>query len=356
MPSNGWVAARTRGYIFGIPSITVFASPVGIAVETEYLDRYNMPYTGYKNLADIEPLLAAIKRDNPNMYPIAERLSAWGYDAQAGEHIPGVVMLEDQDLKVLNQFELPQVREHFQLLRSWYLKGYIQPDAVTSTSNAAETLAGLHPVGTTGAIYPMAESNLTNNHGGRRTIALVFNDPWMSTASITASMNAISRTSKDPVKAMQFLNLLNSDVYLYNLIARGVEGKHYRRTDAIHVSAIENSGYRPQTDWVFGNQFLAYYWEDQKGDEYERTIIQNNNGRPSPALGFSLDTSPIQTEMASVSAVVNEYLPALETGAVDTDTVLPEFIAKLRDAGSQRIIAEIQRQIDIWKAGSDTNK
>ena len=54
--------------------------------------------------------------------------------------------------------------------------------------------------------------------------------------------------------------------------------------------------------------------------------------------------------MASVGAVKDEYELSLDTGAVDPEKALPEFLEKLEAAGSQTIIDEIQKQLDEWKA------
>jgi putative aldouronate transport system substrate-binding protein len=43
-------------------------------------------------------------------------------------------------------------------------------------------------------------------------------------------------------------------------------------------------------------------------------------------------------------------MPILGTGSADIETKLPEFLDKLSKAGSDKIVAEIQKQIDAWKA------
>ena len=50
-----------------------------------------------------------------------------------------------------------------------------------------------------------------------------------------------------------------------------------------------------------------------------------------------------------------QYLKLLEAGCVDLDTVYPEFIQKLYDAGLQRVIDEKQRQFDAWLAENQEN-
>ncbi len=75
----------------------------------------------------------------------------------------------------------------------------------------------------------------------------------------------------------------------------------------------------------------------------------NANAIPSVILGFAFNPEPVQSELAQTASVVQEYWPALELGTVDPDTVLPEFLDKLDKAGAQKIIDEMQKQIDAWK-------
>ena len=66
------------------------------------------------------------------------------------------------------------------------------------------------------------------------------------------------------------------------------------------------------------------------------------------ALGYWINTDPVQAEYAAVSTVVSQYVPALETGSVNPEVVLPEFLEALEAAGIQECIAENQKQLDQW--------
>ena len=173
-------------------------------------------------------------------------------------------ILNQEEIKVVNQYELPQVKELFTLMHDWNQKGLIRPDAATVTEVSPDLLAGKLPVGVEGTIKPGVDAISTVRHGGRTVVSSAFTDAWMTTGSITGTLTAISRTSKHPEKAMEFLNLVNTDEYLYNLITIGIEGKHYEKTEDGFVKVIENSGYSPNTDWMYGNNFLAYFKEGQE--------------------------------------------------------------------------------------------
>lgn len=68
---------------------------------------------------------------------------------------------------------------------------------------------------------------------------------------------------------------------------------------------------------------------------------------PSKALGFTFDIEPVKTQAAQVQTVVDEYLPALNCGAVENvEESLAEFNSKLEAAGINDMVAEAQTQID----------
>ena len=358
MPEAGWGAATVSGNIYAVPNMQIWTMTNCISISKEYVDKYNFDVSSVKELRDLEPLLEAVKADNPDMYPFAADVGgvldmmtqAMGYDELAGRHIPGVVLLDDEELKVVNQFELPQVMEHYQLMYEWSQKGYIRPDASTITSYLPDVAAGKHVVRVVGNLKPGIEVGEKEIWGGRDVVIVQMSDSWLPTSGITATMTAVSRSSKHPEKAVEFLNLFNTDKYLYNLITQGIEGKHYEKLDGEYIAPIENSGYAPGADWMYGNQFMAYLKEGQAEDDWEQTTAMNESGKTSTAFGFVFDPTAVQNEIASVSAVVEEYELSLDTGAVDPAVMMPEFLEKLERAGSQTIIDEIQRQLDEWNA------
>ena len=70
--------------------------------------------------------------------------------------------------------------------------------------------------------------------------------------------------------------------------------------------------------------------------------------RKSPALGYCFIQSSVSSQIAAVETVMEQYCYSMNAGALDPNTVLPEFIQALKSAGIDEIIAENQRQIDEW--------
>jgi len=169
-------------------------------------------------------------------------------------------------------------------------------------------------------------------------------------------MWGIAKNSENPVRAMQFLNLMYTDKEIVNLLDWGIEGKHYVKVSenvidyppGVDANSVGYSG----TGWMFGNQFLSYIFKGDDEQLWEKMKVFNESAIKSKALGFTFDSSLVKTEFAAVSNVISQYQIALECGALDPDKALPEFISKLKDAGIDKIIAEKQKQLDAWAAAN----
>jgi len=58
----------------------------------------------------------------------------------------------------------------------------------------------------------------------------------------------------------------------------------------------------------------------------------------------------VKTELTQVQLVQQQYGLPLIGGRVDPNGGLQTYLSKLHGAGVEKVIAEIQRQLDKWKA------
>ena len=355
VPQEGWDASTVNGHIYGVPNVQAWAYQGYVAVRDDILEKYEFDLTTVDELKDLEPLFEKVKADDPTMYPIvncgtADILNNFqntlNFEELAGSKIPGVLQYGDEELKIVNQWELPQVQEFLQLMYDWNQKGYFKSDSATLTDYIPELTSG-RSIAKVGATYSPSTKASEEKYFGQPVTVQTFGTSHISTSSIVAALTAISRTSEHPDRAIQFLERVNTDPVLYNLLCFGIEDLDYTREGNI-ATTVENSGYDPNQDWVYGNQFNAYVRAGQPENLWELMKENNDAAEPSPVLGFAFDSTPVQTELASVSAVVDEYYLSLSTGSVDPEKTLPEFIDKLEKAGSQTIIDECQKQLDAW--------
>ena len=241
-------------------------------------------------------------------------------------------------------------------MREWYQKGFMRSDAATSTNDSDIRAAG-NFFAAYGGWLPNSDyvsedtpekDIMVNVHG--------LNEPHLRTANVFGSGLAISSNSKNPEKTMEFINLLNTDKYLRNLVAYGIEGVHYKAVGDNQwdlpdgVTQQTDTGYAPMV-WPQGNRFIL---RTRAGVEPENMwdLFKefNENATVYPTLGFVFNPDSVMNEVAAVENVYQEYAPSLMVGAVDPYEYLPKFLEKLKSAGSDKIIAEMQKQYDEWKA------
>ena len=230
-------------------------------------------------------------------------------------------------------------------MREWAKAGYLTEDAVTGAEsctgkqNAVYTLSAVKPGG------DVTESQAI----GYEVKAIGIGDAYMTTSAITATITAVSATSKNVERAVAFINLLNTDKEILNLICHGVEGVDWQFTDEENGVIESISDYPGLYSFFVGCVFNEYYTDATMVGTWEETAEINANAGGSCILGFTFDSDPVSTQIAQCSAVVEEYVPGLTCGVGDVEEGLNAFLAALEEAGVNEILAEMQSQIDAWK-------
>lgn len=357
VPVDFWNTVKIKGEIYGFINYQIVGRSAGFGVLKSFIDKYKVDMDSLNKLEDLEPLLTQIKAgETKDIIPFASCMDAgyfyetynMGIDEIGTKYSPGVVIIGDESLKVVNQYEQKSVQDRIRLMRKWYEAGYINKDAATLKNTSELSKAGKTPV-VYGNIKPGGKAEVEAMMGDRDVVLKQLGKGFVSSGSISTTLQAISKNSGNPQRAMMFLELMNTDKQLYNTMCFGIEGKHYKKIGENRVELIPNSGYYPNKAWAFGNQFNAYVYGTQPDDVWEQTIALNENAERSLLLGFVFDQNPVKTEMAQCASVLNEYLHGLYTGSIDPGRYIPEFLNKLKTAGSDRIIEEKQKQIDEWK-------
>ncbi|MFC4306954.1 ABC transporter substrate-binding protein [Cohnella boryungensis] len=346
-------ATKVGGKSYGVPSVRDTAADHGFVARKDLMDKYGLNFDNVKTYADLDPIFKTIKDNEPGIYPLVQRSQTntiayeivRGYIDQMGD-TPGVLLVNNQDLKVVNLYELPIYKDALQLARRWYQAGYIMPDAATSQeSNTSLTSAG-KAFSYMANLKPGFEAQEKTITGYEVAVAR-FVAPISTSDSSTGFMMSIPKNTQDPDRAAQLLNLLYTDKDIVNLIANGVEGKHYVSAGDNLIKAPEGGSSYIFNQWQVGNNALAKVWEGTPPDIWEQTKAFNKASTFSKALGFSFDATPVKTEVAAVANVNNQYKAGLESGTIDP-AKLDEFLSKLKSAGLDKIIAEKQKQLDAW--------
>lgn len=357
VPEKFWDATKVDGSIYAAINYQIAAREYGYYMQKDFVDKYNFDPTRIKDFKDIEPFLKAVKEgEKADITPLGVIKSGYwstvatycyGIEYIGSGTTPGAIYTDGEDYKVFNQYESEEFTDHIQTMRDFYKKGYIKKDAPT-IDNQSDFLAAGKVACIWNPYKPGGITEVEQMCGGKELVYQSASEPFTTTNSVVATMTAVNARSKNPEKAVQFIELLNTDKELYNLLCYGIEGKHYNKVSENRIEQIPNSGYSPNVSWMFGNNFNAYLLPSQEDNVWEITQELNENSKTSKIMGFDFNSESVESQIAQCSTVVDEFLPSLVTGAVDYEKVLPEFLNKLKVAGADDIIKEKQRQLDEW--------
>lgn len=355
MPEPAWEALKVDGRLYTLYNPQLYSIGIDLAVRKDLAEKYGFDPKTVTKLDDLNPFFEKILAGETGVYgytnatQLGNLSSVLGYEEVTGRDLPGVVVTGDDTLTVVNQYELPAVADTYKTFRDWYLKGYTRKDAATYGGDDLKDGKSASRVG--GGYKPGGDVEQKGFFGGRDVIDVPFGPALISSGSFSGTMTAVSITSKDVGRALMYLDLVWKDKDLFNLIVHGIEGKHHTKDADGFVTMIPGAGYDYSAmGWMFGPAFNENILAGQSKTLWEETRALNEQGVKSALFGFNFDPTPVKNEIAKIESIRQEYGNLLMTGAVDPETVLPDFIARMKDAGSEKVIAEAQAQIDAWKA------
>lgn len=164
---------------------------------------------------------------------------------------------------------------------------------------------------------------------------------------------AIAAGSKNPERAGMLLDLIKFDTYLNRLLILGIEGEHYSIDDEGYYTELDKSSdfaaFAISASWAIKNGDLNEAGADprmQAVSDAWAERVENN-----PTITFVFDTTPVDSYVAAVKVVLNDYVPMLELGLVDdVDATLDEMLQKCEESGLQTVKDEFYSQYEAWKA------
>ncbi|MCR2823311.1 ABC transporter substrate-binding protein [Lederbergia panacisoli] len=355
MPEHMINATKIDGKIYGVPSVRDWASDHGFIMRKDLVEKYNIDLSKVKTIEDMGDIFKTIKENEPTIDPIVNTgtlLSVaetyiYPFFDRLGDNI-GVLEMKEDNWKVENLFESPIYKDAVSLAREWYKAGYIMKDAATSDEVGYNIVKSGKGFGYFTNMKPGLETQETIR-SGHEMVAVRVTEPFQFTTSATSFMMSLARNSENPEKAMEFMNLLYTDADIMNLLTLGIEGKHYTIDDEGFAVQPEGESNYVFNQWLIGNNFLTHVWKGNEKDYWKQLSEFNESAKASPAFGFSFDVTPVKTEIAATANVLEQYRAGLETGTLDPEKSLPEFIKKLKSAGSDKIMEEKQKQLDEWR-------
>ena len=140
------------------------------------------------------------------------------------------------------------------------------------------------------------------------------------------------------------LQLVNTDQKLLDMLCYGEEGKDFQYVNPKVVKRLSNTWGLPS--YAIGTFYHLATLHNAPANEWETIKKLDDQAVSSTSLGFSPDISQLTTEITNCQAVWDKYRFELMTGASDPEAMVPKIKQELQAAGMNKLISELQKQID----------
>ncbi len=337
-------AVKVDGEIYAIPVNKEMAHNYGFMYQKDIAEKHGLTeqLDAMTKFEDIYPILDIIKEKEPDLYPLRNPVGCNDTDLLFETAVfPAGFYEGSNDGKVVNYIDTPEYLAAVKEIHSKYKKGYL-PEGGSVNQSDEKFFSIMYP------LKPGKDVEMSNTINWKQ---VDITKPSTISSDTMGAMMSISRTSENPEVAMKFINRAYSDPKLVNLLTYGIEGKHYEMDGENRIKRIENSGYDNTTyRWEFFNCFNQYLIENDDEMKNENLKEYNKATVFSSYIGFNPNTDNIKTQVGACANVKAEFDQQIADGIADPDELVAKYREKLKLAGADDIVADIQRQYDEWAA------
>ena len=355
IPADYWDACRVDGQIYAVP--TMKDSSISNYV---VWDKAAMDAAGYdgSTMTDLYDLTEPFSNPDFQEYVQSKGSVAWPlsrsgatyltftYDTMGAGLIAMGVKYNDTEGKVVSIYEQPEIMDYLKLFHQWYQDGIINSDAATADEENAYKPAAVAQG------WPKAAVTTWGPNMGVEAVAYKWGPTIISNDSVRGSLSCISNNCEHPEKALEFLQLVNTDSYVRDLLYYGVEGENWHYTDDTHEWVHKDNADWTMAGYTQGSFFTVTPTDDFDFNQYDEVEKLNEEAEPSVLLGFSMDVTPVSTQLNQCISIAERYKSELLTGTADPEVMVPQMVEELNGAGFQDVIAEAQRQVDEFLAAN----
>lgn len=392
LPQWLWDMGTIDGHIYMVPNYQNAFNAAYIQFPKEYMDKYgnydemkavlqDTSKTLTEKAAVLEEFVMAVREGEgvdtkyANAMEMDNQGGTFGFymGMEPFDKIANNIVVFNGSDKVEYVLSTDWWLEAFAIYADWYDKGIYNPDGVTTDYNTMNFGNMLQPIS---AVWSAKEQIGTEDRAaevyteawGIETVAIKVQEYDFIQRSWAAGGNGISSTCEHPEEAALFLEAITcgSEIgkKIYNTAVFGLEGEHWEWVDEATdtIKTLEYDGTQGGGDtsyaglkWIIGNSMHAYKNQAVRADHFE--VAKELNEAPetvsSSLIGFVPDTAPVQTELEMMKAVEEEYVNNLKKGVMGVDSweaYYEEFMTKLEGAGLQKVIDELQSQLDAFLA------
>jgi putative aldouronate transport system substrate-binding protein len=354
-------AAKSKGQIVSLPWTMAMNNRTFFQWRGDLVEKAGITVdkASLKTWEGVDAFLQQLKTAFPDKY-ILENAGIIGSQEGLMDIGHGLsINLNDPTCKVVPVETTQSYLDKAKYAEKWQSEGIIWKDILTDTTDHNTYINQGKLITKWGTHEFCNQKRAWLDEGAKWDFTEVYPDGLFANRSPLSNLVAIPATSENPERTLMFLNMLETDRTLYDMVQYGVLGETYELNgeEAIFPEGMtaENSSFmewggrwalwKPQymrPDASYGEGF----WQAEA--DYAASLPQNVN---SPLNGFSFDVTNVKTQVAQRDQLYTDANKLIEAGlGGNYQDVVNKLISDTNNAGTADIIAECQKQIDAFLA------
>ncbi|RED66352.1 ABC transporter substrate-binding protein [Cohnella lupini] len=355
LPMEHLQGAVIDGKIHGIPSAYAPSSAMFqlVTVRQDILEQVGM--TDLKTPEDLKTFATKVAEQIPEMKgpadvifkPLTRFFAKEQYNWIAGEDL---VVYGEDSRKAQSYFETEAFQEVAKFNQSMYDAGLYSEDLTikyNERDSRMQTGLYLWVEGSLGKEMEISNAVKANAPNAVLKTYLLADEKPRYITSTGGEVLGIPITAPNPEGAMKFINWLYKSKENYLFALYGVEGKDYEIVDG-RIKKITASEFF--YEWMFRNQNYQLFAPEVSQESIDMYKSWDANAVRSDSLGFRFNNEKVKNIETALREVMGKDMAAVRSGFVNFETGYPKALQKLKDAGIDEYVAEVQRQLDEFLA------
>ncbi len=371
---SDWDDVTIDGKTYGVPSVYASVGLAALAYRQDLAEKYGIT-NDLNTLEDIEKYLDTVVKNEKGMIGYAAGVDLGSALVRAIYHGKGFtnenyysyfgswsryaeIDTSVKPYKVVNAFKEPKIKAQAQWAAKAYANGWIEKDILIEKDAVGKFKAGkVAMVPTDLYNLPDIISTLKNNAPeGKVKLFVPYSEAQVyKNGPSCNNFASISTTSGNPERAMMFLNWLRKSQDNYDLYMLGIKGKHWNpvgddKAELIGVTDMSKRPYNPTPWWTKQMTMDRALTTDEPAYIDALNKWKTMKYEVSPLIGFTVDNANFKVEQGQLETVVQEKYAAVINGIKSTDADFESAMKALDAAGIDKVVAEVQKQLDAWLA------
>ena len=363
-PESQLNACKVDGTLYGLPNLWPEYVINGIAYRQDLAEKLNLPAPNtienaqayFKGIKDADPNQRILQVTTENSVGTVQAFDAasifalkypWVADSGIGY---GLTADFNTPSNVVDYWNSQDFIDDCKLLKTWGAMGFWSKSALSDTNDNNAFINGTCVAiinGENPNKYVSIDRDFASAHPDWKVGYLAYGETTgvLYPSHPTQNLSCITRSCKNPERAMQVINYLMTDEAMNHLVQCGVEGVHYELKDGIyHNLSTANPppfNYEAFSTWNLRVQkFKLIQESDVKLNALFSKYhdIAQKTSYPDVNIfgGFAEDYTEYDAERTAVMNVMKQYLAPIQAGLVDdVEGSIKDFLSKANAAGLQ---------------------